>query len=165
MKHFDYVEWLLYKNNTLSINKQMEMEEHLYNCDSCMEIFLSLIDEDEIERASSIVPDDFSQVVMEEISKNKVKVMDNRRTRKKYINFGYYVAVASVTILLTMGGLFNNLVDAVPKISVELQMNSSIKKSNIIYDFSEKIVNKTSKLIGSIENVEEREIRRNKDER
>ncbi len=33
MKHYDYIEWLFYKKNLLSIEKIHEMEEHLYNCD------------------------------------------------------------------------------------------------------------------------------------
>ena len=61
MKHYDYVEWLFYKKNTLSIEKMEEMEEHLYNCDQCMEIFLSLIDEKEIAAASKIVPSAFNE--------------------------------------------------------------------------------------------------------
>ncbi len=52
-----------------------------------------------------------------------------------------------------------------PKVSVSIESNKEIEKPNIIYNFSERIVNSTSKFIGSIENIEEREIRRNNNER
>lgn len=165
MKHYDYVEWLLYKNNLISLEKKIEMEEHLYNCDDCLEIFLSIIDEDEIENAKEYVPEDFTNNVLKKISKNKVKKIQPKNNKRSYIQFGYYVAVASVTIFLTMGGFFTNLVDAVPKVSVSIESNKEIEKPNIIYNFSERIVNSTSKFIGSIENIEEREIRRNNNER
>lgn len=159
MKHYDYVEWLFYKKNELSIEKLKEMEQHLYQCDECMEVFLSLIDEDEINLASEIVPIDFNKRVMKEIKENKVRSIPQV---KKYTKeqFGYFVAVASVTIILTLGGAFTNLVDTVPTISANVSFINKQEKPNLIFSFSEKIVNRTSKFIGSIENIE-----RNKEEK
>ncbi len=159
MKHYDYVEWLFYKKNMLSIEKVDEMEEHLYSCDLCMEIFLSLIDEEEISAASKIVPEDFSQNIMSKIHENKVKKIQAPKKPAKY-PFGYFVAVASVTIVLTMGGFFTNLVDNVPDISASVSMLEKKDRPNKIFDLSEKIVNGTSKFIVSIENIE-----RNKEEK
>lgn len=159
MKHYDYIEWLFYKKNELSIEKMEEMEQHLYDCHECMEIFLSLIDKDEINAASEIVPTDFNKRVMKKINGNKVKSIPQV---KKYTKeqFGYFVAVASVTIILTLGGAFTNLVDTVPTISANVSLIKKQDKPNLIFNFSEKIVNRTSKFIGSIENIE-----RNKEEK
>lgn len=159
MKHYDYVEWLFYKKNILSIEKQNEMEEHLYSCDECMEVFLSLIDEEEITRASEIVPKDFNQYIMRNIKSNKVKKIQPTKKPVKY-PFGYFVAVASVTIVLTLGGFYTNLVDAVPNISASISTLEQADRPNRIFNLSERIVNGTSKFIGSIENIE-----RNKEEK
>lgn len=159
MNHYDYVEWLFYKKNMLSIEKMDEMEEHLYSCDECMEIFLSLIDEEEINAASDIVPVDFNKSIMCKIQSTKVKKIQPIRKPVKY-SFGYFVAVASVTIVLTLGGVFTNLVDTVPNISASVSMLENRENPNIIMNLSEKIVNRTSKFIGSIENIE-----RNKEEK
>ncbi len=159
MKHYDYIEWLFYKKNLLSIEKIHEMEEHLYNCDICMEIFLSLIDEVEINDASKIVPEDFNKNIMKKIEKDKVKKIAPGKKPVKY-PFGYFVAVASVTIVLTLGGFFTNLVDRVPNISASVSTIEKADKPNPIFDLSEKIVNSTSKFIVSIENIE-----RNKEEK
>jgi len=165
MKHFDYVDWLFYKDKLISEDKEIEMEEHLYNCDQCLEIFLSIIDEDEIEATSSLVPEDFTENLVDKISQEKVKTIEKGKEKRESINFGYYVAVASVTIILTTAGLFNNIVDSVPKISTEIQASSNIEKPNPVHEYSERIVDKTSKFIDDIENIEEREIRRKENER
>lgn len=154
MKHYDYIEWLLYKTKSLPIETLDEMGEHLYNCDLCMDIFLSLIDEEEIEEASEFVPEDFTSNVVENISKNKVKRIEAKTDKKAFnYQFMYYVAVASVTIFLTMGGFYTNLVDAVPKITESIQVVEERPNPNRIGKFSEKIVNSTSSLLFSIENI------------
>ncbi|NLC03916.1 MAG: hypothetical protein GX787_06525 [Tissierellia bacterium] len=159
MKHYDYVEWLFYKKNLLTIEKRHEMEQHLYSCDLCMEIFLSLIDEEEIRAASEIVPKDFNQNIMGKIKSNKVKKISPPKKATKY-PFGFFVAVASVTIVLTLGGFFTNLVDTVPNISASISTVDQRDRPNRISDLSQKIVNGTSEFIGSIENIE-----RNKEEK
>lgn len=152
MRHYDYVEWLLYKTKSLSSEKLDEMEEHLYNCDICMDIFLSLIDEEELEFTGEIIPENFTSNIMEKISKDKVKSIETKNNRKPFnYQFMYYVAVASVTIFLTLGGFYTNLVDAVPKISQSLETPK--ERENYIGKFSERIVNSTSNLLFSIENL------------
>ena len=165
MKHFDYVEWLFYKENLISLDRQKKMEEHLYNCDKCLETFLSIIDENEIESASKSIPEDFTENLIDEISKKKVKTLEKEKTKARYINFGYYVAIASVTIILTTAGFFNNMIESVPKISGGIRANSNIERPNLVYEYSEKIMGMTSKFINDIENIEEREIRRKQNER
>ncbi len=152
MKHYDYVEWLLYKTKSLPIKKLDEMEEHLYNCDICMDIFLSLIGEEEVELASEIVAENFASDLMNSISKNKIKAIEAKMTKRPFnYQFMYYVAVASVTIFLTMGGFYTGLVDAVPKISESIY--SVEEGPNHIGNFSDRIVSSTSNLLFSIENL------------
>lgn len=152
MKHYDYIEWLLYKTKSLPNDKLNEMEEHLYNCDLCMDIFLSLIDEEEIAVASELVPETFTSDLIKTVSKNKVRDIEPERDKKAFnYQFIYYAAVASVTIFLTMGGFYTNLVNAVPKISASIQMVE--ERPNHIGNFSEKIVSSTSNLLFSIENM------------
>jgi hypothetical protein len=154
MKHYDYVEWLLYKNKALSVDKLEEMENHLYNCDICMEIFLSLIDKEEIEVADVAIPEDFTNKVMNKISEIKVANIQAKNIQKKKSNFGFqfgtYVAVASVTIILSLSGFFTNFVDAVPRITSSIQVVE--KRPNFIANVSNSIVNSTSSFLYSIEN-------------
>ncbi|HAQ41281.1 MAG TPA: hypothetical protein DCM73_10910 [Clostridiales bacterium] len=153
MKHYDYIEWLLYKKGLLSEEKSDEMEQHLYSCDTCMEIFLSLIDEKETERAGKIISDNFTSEIINKLPKTKTVKPKIKQTKKSFkYQFGYYAAVASVTIILTMGGFYTSMVDAVPKLSASIQVTD--KRPNIIADLSSGIVNSTSSFLSSIENVD-----------
>lgn len=150
MNHYDYVEWLLYKNKTLTDSKIKEMQEHLYNCETCMDTFLSLVDEQEEELVGIIVPSNFASKVLENISLNKIRDIKLRKVKKSVnYQFGYYVAVASVTIFLTLGGFYTNLVDSVPRITASIQEVEI--RQNLIADFSNRIINSTSNLLMSIE--------------
>jgi len=157
MKHYDYVEWVLYKKELLDDEIYNEMEEHLFLCDTCMEIFLSLIDEAEIEKVGDILPTDFTDKAMNNI-KNIIPM--KKRTKKKVSNdfFIYYAAVASVAIILTAGGFFEKMLDTVPYISANISSQENNIKRDTIYNFSEKITSKTSSFIndfGTIKNKED----------
>lgn len=153
MKHYDDVEWLLYKNKALSDEIINEMEDHLYNCEACMDTFLSLIDEQEEALVEEIVPVDFTVKILENISKTKVIKYKPKSARKSMNNqIGYYAAVASVTIFLTFTGFYTNLVDAVPKIAQSIQ---EVKvRESLIDNVSNRIINSTSDLLMSIEENE-----------
>lgn len=154
MKHYDYVEWVLYKENLLDDRIHEEMEEHLYLCDDCMEIFLSLIDEQEIEEAGKFVPKDFTLRVVGKIENKKpAKKTIQKKVRHKPFNdlFLYYAAVASVAIIFTATGMFGRIVDIVPEISSNISLEESRLKTRKIYDFSEKITNQTSKFINNFQ--------------
>jgi hypothetical protein len=150
MKHYDYIEWVLYKNNLLDSKIHEEMEEHLLLCDECMDIFLSLIDESEIEKAGNLVARNFTNQVMDNIK----NIRPIKKTVKKKIKasndfFIYYTAVASVAIILTASGFFTKVVDTVPQITANISLQDKRIRSNAIYDFSEKITNKTSLFINN----------------
>lgn len=150
MKHYDYVEWVLYKNKLLDDEIYNEMEEHLFLCDSCMEIFLSLIDEAEIEKAGNIIPIDFTNKVMNNIK--NISPM-KKQSKKKVSNdfFIYYAAVASVAIILTAGGFFEKMINTVPYLSVNISSQENNIKRDTIYNFSEIITSKTSKFINDFQ--------------
>lgn len=156
MKHYDYVEWLLYKNKALSSERVEEMEEHLYNCDLCMDIFLSLIDVEELKIARAAIPKDFTNKVINKISNSKEKNILTKDIQKKdfklNFQFGIYAAVASVTILLSLSGFFTNFVNAVPKLTASIQLVE--ERPNYIGDISNSIVNSTSSFLYNIENNE-----------
>lgn len=150
MKHYDYVEWVLYKNNLLDDEIYNEMEEHLFICDDCMEIFLSLIDEAEIDKAGNLVSMNFTDKIMDNIKNIKpIK----KPTKKKVSNdfFIYYTAVASVAIILTASGFFGRLVDTVPQITANISIQENRVKANIIYNFSESITSKTSNFVNNFQ--------------
>ncbi len=136
MKHYDYVDWVLYKKDLLDTGIKEEMEDHLYGCDQCMEIFLSLIDQEEIKVAQSYGPKNFNKKVLRKIKTSSFKDF-----------FIYYAAVASVAIILTASGSFGKIVGMVPQIDKTIKESTVKYQANIVYSFSETITNKTSDFI------------------
>lgn len=159
MKHYDYMEWFFYKEKNISDEKYREMEEHLYNCDDCMNTFLSLIDDDEITKAEKEISSDFTRNVMKNVPKVKYKqkYQKEKSTTSFMSSFGYYVAAAAVVIILTWGGFFSGLVDVIPKMTKSTIKREEINRPNVVYNLSEKIVNRTSSFINDFEiyNVKE----------
>jgi hypothetical protein len=153
MKHYDYLEWVFYKEKVLSKEKFKEMEEHLYECNECMDIFLSLIDSKEIDGAEKTIPHDFTNKVMKDIQ--KVKFKPKAKVQKNTISFknafGYYAAVAAVAIILTWGGFYSGLVDVLPQVAKETAQKNRFDTPSIVSSFTEKIVNKTSNFVNDFQ--------------
>lgn len=153
MKHYDYVEWVFYKEKVLSNHKNKEMEDHLYICDDCMDTFLSFIDKDEVDRAEGVIPTGFTNSVVSNIQKIKYKSKTKieKHNEKFKDMFVYYVAVASVAIILTLGGFYSGLVDVLPQVAKSTIEKESIKTPNLVSNLSQTIVNKTSSFINDFE--------------
>ena len=153
MKHYDYLEWLFYKEKVFPKEKLNEMEEHLYICDNCMDIFLSLIGNDEVDKAEGLVSKDFTNEVMNNIQNIKhgpIPKVESRKTRTRDI-FVYYVAVASVAIFLTLGGFYSGMVDMVPYMTGVNSNGLSINAPNVVFNMSQEIVSKTQNFINDFE--------------
>lgn len=153
MKHYDELEWIFYKEKAFSKEKSKEMEEHLYECDECMEIFLSLIGSEEIDSAEETISSDFNHRTMEDIRKIKYKpkVKVEKYTESFKYMFGYYVAVAAVAIILTWGGFYSGLVDVLPQMAKSTIKKETTDKFNIVFSLSENIVNRTSNFINNFQ--------------
>ena len=153
MKHYDYIEWLLYKEKMIGEDKLEEMEEHLYICDECMETFLSLISKGEVYKAQKSISLNFTQNIMENIK--NIEYKPKPKAKKSIIKakdiLGYYIAVASVAIVLTLGGFYSGLVDMVPHVTKSVAKKNNIAFPNMVADISGKMVNKTSNFINNFE--------------
>ncbi len=155
MKHYDYLEWVLYKKDLLDKKNHNKMEEHLFHCDSCMETFISLIDEEEIENAKSLIPEDFNQKLMNKIE-NLTPIKQVRKKQDKFPKdfFLYYTATAAVAIILTASGVFNSIVDNLPG---TINIDQSKLDTSKIYSFTEKISQETSNFIYNFSFIKDEE--------
>ena len=159
MKHYDYVEWLLYKKNLIDEKIHSEMEEHLFQCDKCMDVFISLIDEKEIEAAKSLISENFNENIMEKIDNITPIKQITKKQKKKQKKFPkdfflYYTATAAVAILLTAGGVFTSMVDSVPR---TINIEESKFHTNKMYKFTEKITQETSNFIDNFSFIKDKE--------
>ncbi len=130
----------LQRKSFFSKEKLNKMEEHLYICGECMDIFLSLIDKREEDEAQEIIPADFTNRIIDNIE--GIEYMPRTREEKSNTKFKdifiYYVAVASVAIVLTLGGFYSGMVDLVPKVSSSTAVNQKINPPNLILMYHKK---------------------------
>lgn len=154
MTHFSKEEWLAFKNDEILEEEKILMEDHLYSCDTCMDVYLNLIDEEELDFAEMIIPTGFTESVMESI-KNITPISKINKKKKMMENiFMYYVAAASVVLVLTAGGVFTRIAEfPIDKINIDrLQTQENIGS---LYSFTEKITNTTNSFINNFGNRQE----------
>lgn len=152
MSHYDKSDWLKYKSKIISNERADSMTEHLYNCNECLETFLSLTEHSELKYAEDHISKDFSAMTMNKIKNIDVVLRYKKYKNKKINKLIYYVAAAILTIAFMVGGYFNALVDSSKNLNVNVSYKIEDKLSNINQSLQENVVNKTSILIKNFEN-------------
>ncbi|UOQ85801.1 hypothetical protein [Gracilibacillus salinarum] len=88
-----------------SIDNREEMENHLLTCDNCMELYLNVIDNQTYEAAPS---SDFTNTFMQQMNKTIVTPSKGRTNRALI----HYAIAAGFTVLLTVSGVFQGVMQA-----------------------------------------------------
>jgi len=112
--------WSAYHSGLLSEAKRLEMEEHLLICDSCLSIYLSIIEADSNDKSIPMVSKDFTNHVMEAIEQEKRLNEDCQvvnlpaRKEKNFLTSKVtilisYCAAASMALFFWGGGYFEDL--------------------------------------------------------
>src|SRR5690625_6094089 len=101
MNHYSHGEWMKYIKGDLAEAVQKQYEDHLYECDYCLQRYMSLIEQTEDELMSI----DCEQIVGQLVSLHKEKSSQPPMyaRRRKLI---HYALAAGFTILLTFSGVF-----------------------------------------------------------
>ncbi|MGO1470342.1 MAG: hypothetical protein ACTHW2_10005 [Tissierella sp.] len=148
MTHFSRSKWLDFKKDTLSKEENIVMEDHLYTCDACMDIYLDLIDTEDLNLAGMMISSDFTKNIMGKIE--NVRPIRKVRKKKKMIEniFMYYIAAASVILVLTAGGVFTKITQ-LPIEKIEVDKFKAQKDIGSLYSFTEKITSSTNSFINN----------------
>lgn len=110
MKHFSRDEWILYREDQLVGEQRGKMENHLTKCNSCLDTFLSLIDDEEIAKAQKCISPDFTDRLFFKVRKIQKPIHKHSYHREKKENLLiYYMAASMVTLVLMNGGLFQSM--------------------------------------------------------
>lgn len=159
MKHYSKSQWLQYKKGLLAPALLLKMEEHLVQCDVCMQSYLSLIAKEEITRAAGLLSPGFSSGVMMQIraipqSAPTRKILSPasgiRGERRKNLLI-YYTAAASITLLFMGGGLFQNLVDTGREAMAYTARPQVETQRSVSLDWPDKVVSKAAQWIKDFE--------------
>jgi anti-sigma factor RsiW len=79
MKHYNYDEWLQYVKNEVNKKTRLELENHLYTCDECLDHYLQAMAANESSLPILANESTFTDMVMAEVAKKKDMVPDTVR--------------------------------------------------------------------------------------
>ncbi|PGY07003.1 anti-sigma factor [Bacillus sp. AFS031507] len=161
MKHYTYDEWLQYVNDEINENSRQELEGHLYSCDQCLNHYLMAMEANESSLPILSDMSEFTDLVMAEVSKQKIVVPDTKndikndaKTKMEKKPFYHqaafhYLLAAAATILLTFTGAFQSL--ATYANALESPQPQVQKKKHSV---TEGVINKTFAWMDSLEKKE-----------
>lgn len=177
MKHYTYDEWLQYVNDEINENSRQELEDHLYSCDQCLNHYLMAMEANESSLPILSDMSEFTDLVMAEVSKQKIVVPDTVRNlntmlmvpsvpdtkndtktdakikmkKKPFYQQAafHYLLAAAATILLTFTGAFQSL--ATYANALESPQPQVQKKKHSV---TEGVINKTFAWMDSLEKKE-----------
>ena len=107
MRHFSSEEWMSYINDQLSETACEELENHLFSCDQCLEVYMKMIDR-QAEELPVIDYSSFTDEIIAELPQKKVR----KKTLYQRTLFHYAVA-AVITLTLMTTGFFQSIMGVV----------------------------------------------------
>ncbi|WP_062352767.1 hypothetical protein [Bacillus kwashiorkori] len=145
-RHFLIDEWRQYRNGEVEEKKAEKMEEHLYNCDQCLNLYIEATDtildiaiQDEMAFTNGVMEQINSLVSIEQDREKTRKSRKKNYYRQKWL---HYCVAASATLFLMSSGIFDKV--ASEMISVQ---EESFQESK---SFTVEIMNKTTGFIDFI---------------
>ncbi|MDF0728948.1 hypothetical protein PY093_20250 [Cytobacillus sp. S13-E01] len=135
MDHYTHEEWLAYINNNLPKATHSELEDHLYSCDQCLELYMEQID-NQTEQLPEIENINFTDELVSKIHFEKTK---KSNPFYKHAIFHYGLA-AAVTFLLMSSGFFQGITGFVSTV----EASSFTEKEE---SFSDNLMDKTLQLL------------------
>lgn len=139
MVHYCREEWLFFTNNRLAPSKRHSMEEHLRECDSCLETYISTILPG-VRQAEKALSEKFLIETMKMVKKEKNTKAASRATRL----LQYYAVAAAVTLVLMTGGWFDFLAQKFPETAGAGAEMVPLVEERMVTGFSEKLLDKLS---------------------
>ncbi|PLS05646.1 hypothetical protein CVD27_09805 [Neobacillus cucumis] len=177
MRHYSYEDWQQYVKGELNVPLREELEDHLYTCDQCLEIYLQAVTEN--ETSLPVLPDEynFTDHVMERVPFNNkivsnveivpsvpvtesaddivemvdsVPVTADADKKPLYQRAGFhYLLAAAATLLLMFSGAFQSLASYASGMEKPIIQEKKPKPS-----VTEGVINKTFAWMDSLEKKE-----------
>lgn len=147
--HYDLNEWTRYYYDLIEDDMRTSMDEHLLSCQECMDIYLSVVDNDKNIDNIKIPSENFTKDIMNKLSQETLIKKKTSPIQFKKVML-YYVSAASITIFFTAIGLFNYVGAGLPRISAAAMHSKSYSKVLAHSGWSERLTDSTSMLIDSL---------------
>lgn len=151
LKHIQFEEWVHYLNGDLDESVRLAYEEHLYECDHCLEQYMKAMEVSTIE-----IPDisHLTDSIMKEVNSFKEKdkkPLSNTSTHKQIVT--HYILAAAMTILLMATGVFSQLMN-VTSVLAKTESNESQSFVQSILENQESIIDKFEQRLKGVDKNE-----------
>ncbi|MBJ8050674.1 hypothetical protein JDS87_01275 [Bacillus cereus] len=134
MMHYSKEDWCNYTLDIISNNERESMEEHLYECEHCLALYMESIDEQN-ENLPMINDDSFTNEVMTQINFEMLQPNENIKTNQLKRTIIHYIIATAATIIFMASGLFHYIFTATSNFEKSSNQNET--------SISQQIVNKT----------------------
>lgn len=128
MRHFSNEEWMSYINDKLSETTCGELEDHLFSCDQCLEVYMKMIDI-QVGELPVIDTSSFTDEIIAELPQKKVR----KKTLYQRTLFHYSVA-AVITLTLMTTGFFQSVMGVVTTVEASSLSKSEQSVSNSLME-------------------------------
>ena len=112
MNHIRYEQWMAYVANEVDELTRHEYEQHLYDCEQCLELYMQAI-ESQASRLPKLTDEFTEHVVTNVMNQSNVKPIETKALSKSKNSFFHYVIAAAMTLILMSSGIFSQLTQAV----------------------------------------------------
>ncbi|HGH7179577.1 hypothetical protein DXB51_25745 [Bacillus cereus] len=135
MMHYSKEDWSNYTLDTIANNERESMEEHLYECDHCLALYMESIDEQH-ENLPMINDDSFTNEVMTQINFETLQPNETIKTNSLKRTIIHYIIATAATIIFMASGLFQYIFTATSNFEKSSKENET--------SISQQIVNKAA---------------------
>lgn len=116
IQHYSFEQWLEYAKDELDEGKRTQMEDHLYGCDQCLDLYVQAVEVEEAELPSISDVAAFTDQIMLKISEENEEAADipvlQPKKKKSFYQSSvfHYALAASITLVLMSTGVFQSII-------------------------------------------------------
>ncbi|WP_445490009.1 anti-sigma factor family protein [Niallia sp. 03133] len=112
--HYSFEQWLKYVNDELVEKERIHLEDHLYTCDQCLDLYVNAVAEQETMLPAISDETAFTDQIMRKISNEEVEtILEVKEKKKKSFyqsSIFHYTLAAAATIFLMSTGVFQSII-------------------------------------------------------
>ncbi|PKG25132.1 anti-sigma factor [Niallia nealsonii] len=151
--HYTYDQWLKYVNDKLDEDMRILLEDHLYSCDECLDLYVGAVAEQETVLPAISNETTFTDQIMMKIAyaEEEKEVKQQKKKRLFYqSSLFHYMLAAAATIFLMSTGVFQTVIQHTQTIQrTEVSANKESEMN--------RFVDKTFSWIDTLENNKKEE--------
>lgn len=112
MDHVNHEQLLYFIQNELSDKRRDEIEDHIYSCDLCLEVYMNQVEQSENLLPGIVNIEEFTERTLDQIKVDKkisdLKTGNNKKTWYQHtlVHYGF---AASFTLILMTSGVFQSI--------------------------------------------------------